>query len=68
MSEVTKIIYTESIEKMELIDIRFMIFLWELDLLWISENQRAEISRNEHFRENLQIDWSNVIQILKFIF
>ena len=43
-------------EKMEFIDIKFVIFLEELDLLWIIENQRLEKSRNEHFSENLQID------------
>ena len=39
-----------------------------MDLLWIIENQRSEKSRNEHFRENLQIDLSNDIQILKFVY
>ena len=39
-----------------------------MDLLWIIKNQRSEKSRNEHFGENLQIDLSNDIQILKFIY
>ena len=39
-----------------------------MDLLWIIENQRSEKSQNKHFRENLQIDLSNDIQILKFIY
>ena len=39
-----------------------------MDLIWIIENQRSEKSRNEHFGENLQIDLSNDIQILKFIY
>ena len=38
-----------------------------MDLLWIIENQRSEKSWNEHFRENLQIDLSNDIQILQYI-
>ena len=33
-----KIIYSETIEKMEIIDIKFLIFREELDLLWIIEN------------------------------
>ena len=33
-----------------------MIFLSELDLLWIIENQRSEKSWNEHFSVDLQID------------
>ena len=39
-----------------------------MDLLWIIENQRLEKSWNEHFRENLQIDSSNDIQILQLIY
>ena len=42
--KVTKIIYSESIEKIEFIDIRFVIFLSELDLLRIIEYQRLEKS------------------------
>ena len=38
-----------------------------MDLLWIIENQWSENPRNEHLRENLQIEWPNEIQILKFI-
>ena len=41
---------------MEIIDICFVIFREELDLLSIIENQRSEKSRNEHFGVNLQID------------
>ena len=41
-----------------------MIFLEEMDLSWIIENQISENPRNENLRENLQIDWSNEIQIL----
>ena len=37
-----------------------------MDLLWIIENQISENSRNEHFRENIQIYWSNDIQIKWF--
>ena len=51
-----KIIYIETREKMEIIDIKFVIFWEELDLLWIIENQRSEKSINEHFGVNLQID------------
>ena len=39
-----------------------------MDLLWIIENQTSKKSRNEHLRENLQIDLSNDIQILKLIY
>ena len=38
-----------------------------MDLLWIIENQISENPRNEHLKGNLQIDWSNEIQILQFI-
>ena len=38
-----------------------------MDLLWIIENQISENPQNEHLKGNLQIDWSNVIQILQFI-
>ena len=41
---------------MEIIDIKFVIFLEELDLLWFIENQRSEKSRNEHFRLNHNTD------------
>ena len=41
---------------MKIIDIKFVIFREELDLLWIIENQRSEISQNKHFGVNLQID------------
>ena len=41
---------------MEIIDIKFMIFQEELDLLWIIENQRLQKSWNQHFGANLQID------------
>ena len=39
-----------------------------MDLLWIIENQILENPRNEHLRGNLEIDQSNEIQILKFIY
>ena len=39
-----------------------------MDLLWIIENQRSEISQNKHFGESLQIGWSNDIQNLQFIY
>ena len=39
-----------------------------MDLLRIIKNQRSEKSWNEHFRENLQIEFLNDIQILKFIY
>ena len=51
-----KVIYLEIIEKMKIIDIKFMIFWEELDLLWIIESQRSEKSWNKHFRLNHQID------------
>ena len=41
---------------MEFIDVKFVIFREELDLLSIIENQISEKSRNEHFDVNLQID------------
>ena len=41
---------------MEIIDIKFMILLLELYLLWIIKNQRLEKSRKAHFGENLPID------------
>ena len=41
---------------MEFIDIKFVIFKEELDLLWIIKNQRSEKSWNVHFSVNLQID------------
>ena len=41
---------------MKIIDIYFVIFWEELDLLWIIENQRSEKSWNEHFDVNIQID------------
>ena len=63
-----KIIYSESTEKMQFIDIKFVTFQWEMDLLWIIENQRSEKSWNEHFKENLQMDWLNGIQILQLIY
>ena len=53
---------------MEIIDIKFMIFWEELDLLWIIENQRSEKSRNKQFGVNRQIDKPNDIQILQFIY
>ena len=53
---------------MKIIDIKFMIFQEELDLLWIIENQRSEESKNEHFGENLQIDNPNDIQIFQMIY
>ena len=34
-----KIKYSETREKMENFDIKFMIFIEELDLLWFIENQ-----------------------------
>ena len=52
---------------MKFTNIKFVIFLEELDLLRIIENQRSKKSRNEHFREDLQIDLSNDIQILQLI-
>ena len=36
---------------MKFIDIEFVIFGLEMDLLWIIENQISENFRNEHFRE-----------------
>ena len=51
-----KTIYSETREKMKFIDIKFMIFRDELDLLWIMENQRSEKSWNEYFGVNFQID------------
>ena len=63
-----KIIYSESIGKMEFIGIKFVIFQLEMDLLWIIKNQRSEKSWNQHFRETLQIDLSNDIQIMQFIY
>ena len=53
---------------MEFNDIKLVIFQEEMDLLSIIENQRSENPRNKHLRGNLQIDWSNDIQILKFIY
>ena len=53
---------------MEFIDIKFVIFREELDLLRIIENQRSEKSQNEHFREDLQIDLSNDIPIMQLIY
>ena len=41
---------------MEIIDIEFVIFGEELDLLWIIENQISDKSWIEHFGVNLQID------------
>ena len=61
-------IYSESIEKMEIFDIKFMIFLEELDLLSIIENQRLQKSRNEHSGVNLPIYEPNDIQILQLIY
>ena len=52
---------------MEFIDIKFMIFWEDLDLLWIIENQISENPRNEHLSGNLQIDRTSEIQILQFI-
>ena len=37
-----KIIYLETREKIEFIDIKFVIFREEMDLLWIIENQSSE--------------------------
>ena len=34
-----------------------------MNLIWIIENKISENPRNEHLRENLQIDQSNEIQI-----
>ena len=51
-----KIIYLETIEKMEIIDIYFVIFQEELDLLWIIENQRSVKIPKWTFSVNLQID------------
>ena len=53
---------------MEFINIKLVIFREEMALLWIIENQRSENPRNEHLTGNLQIDWTNDIQILKFIY
>ena len=53
---------------MEFIDIKLVIFQEVLDLLWIIENQRSENPWNQHLRGNLQIDWSNDMQILQFIY
>ena len=39
-----------------------------MDLLWIIENQISENLWNEHLRGNHQIDRSNEIQILQFIY
>ena len=39
-----KIIYSETREKIENFDIKFVIFSEELDLLWFIENQRSEKS------------------------
>ena len=63
-----KIKYFKTREKMEFIDIKLMIFREEIDLLCIIEYQRSENPRNEHLPRNIQIDWSNDIQILKFIY
>ena len=52
---------------MEFIDISFVIFGQEMDLLWIIENQWSENPRNVHLRGNLQIECPNEIQILQFI-
>ena len=41
---------------MEFIDIKFVIFREELNLLWIIEYQRSKKSRNKHFGVNIQID------------
>ena len=41
---------------MEIINIKLVIFLEELDLLWIIENQRSEKYWNKHFGLNHQID------------
>ena len=41
---------------MEIIDIKFVIFEEELDLLWIIKNKRSEKSQNKHFGVNIQID------------
>ena len=38
-----------------------------MNLLWIIENQLWDNPRNSYFRENLQIEWSNEIQILQFL-
>ena len=61
-------IYSKTREKIEFIDIEFVIFREEMNLLWIIENQRSENPWNEHLRGNLQINWSNDIQILQFIY
>ena len=50
-----KIIYLETREKMKIIDIYFVIFQEEFDLLLIIEYPRSEKSQNEHFGINLQI-------------
>ena len=39
-----------------------------MDLLWIIENQISENPWNKHLRGNLQIDQSNEIQIVQFIY
>ena len=36
---ITKIIYSETREKMENFDVKYVIFIEELDLLWFIENQ-----------------------------
>ena len=41
---------------MEPIDIKFVIFREEMHLLWIIKNQISNNPRNEHLRENLQIE------------
>ena len=49
---------------MEYIDIKFVIFREELDLLWIIENQRSEKFWNEHFSENRRFQRYQNCQIL----
>ena len=41
---------------MKFIDIKFVIFQEEINLLWIIENQRSENPQNKHLRGNRQID------------
>ena len=61
MSEEYENIYLETKEKMKFIDIEFVIFWKEIDLLWIIKHQRSKNPQNEHVKGNLQIDWPNDI-------
>ena len=53
---------------MEFIDIKLVIFREEIDLLCIIENQISKNPTNEYLKGHLQIDQSNDIQILQFIY